>query len=228
MLSSESRNARQENGNETMTNFKKILVAGAVALGVTGLAQINASADEVTVKAGDTVSGLADANDTTVESIETLNPEINKETHLIYVGDVLKVNDDDQAQKDEVQAGVGYYYYDEPQAPAVQAPTPVSQPEPVVQEVKATPVAATANDGSVKSQFLAAGGTEAMWSAIVMPESGGNVNATNGQYHGLGQTNQSWGYGSVADQTKGMIEYANSRYGSVSNAISTRSAQGWW
>ena len=211
-----------------MTNFKKILVAGAVALGVTGLAQINASADEVTVKAGDTVSGLADANDTTVESIENLNPEINKETHLIYVGDVLKVNDDDQAQKDEVQAGVGYYYYDEPQAPAVQAPTPVSQPEPVAQEVKATPVAATANDGSVKSQFLAAGGTEAMWSAIVMPESGGNVNATNGQYHGLGQTNQSWGYGSVADQTKGMIEYANSRYGSVSNAISTRSAQGWW
>ena len=67
-----------------------------------------------------------------------------------------------------------------------------------------------------------------MWSNIVMPESGGNVNATNGQYHGLGQTNQSWGYGSVADQTKGMIEYANSRYGSVSNAISTRSAQGWW
>ena len=211
-----------------MTNFKKILVAGAVALGVTGLAQINASADEVTVKAGDTVSGLADANDTTVESIETLNPEINKETHIIYVGDVLKVNDDDQAQKDEVQAGVGYYYYDEPQAPAVQAPTPVAQPEPVVQEAEATPVAATANDGSVKSQFLAAGGTEAMWSAIVMPESGGNVNATNGQYHGLGQTNQSWGYGSVADQTKGMIEYANSRYGSVSNAISTRSAQGWW
>lgn len=211
-----------------MTNFKKILVAGAVALGVTGLAQINASADEVTVKAGDTVSGLAEANDTTVESIENLNPEINKETHVIYVGDVLKVNDNDQAQKDEVQAGVGYYYYDEPQAPVVQAPTPVSQLAPVAQEVKATPVAATANDGSVKSQFLAAGGTEAMWSAIVMPESGGNVNATNGQYHGLGQTNQSWGYGSVADQTKGMIEYANSRYGSVSNAISTRSAQGWW
>lgn len=212
-----------------MTNFKKILVAGAVALGVTGLAQINASADEVTVKAGDTVSGLADANDTTVESIETLNPEINKETHLIYVGDVLKVNDNDQAQKDEVQAGVGYYYYDEPQAPAVQAPTPVSQPEPVAQEVKATTApAAPVDNSSVKSQFLAAGGTEAMWSAIVMPESGGNVNATNGQYHGLGQTNQSWGYGSVADQTKGMIEYANSRYGSVSNAISTRSAQGWW
>jgi hypothetical protein len=32
-----------------------------------------------------------------------------------------------------------------------------------------------------------------MWEKIVLPESGGNPNASNGQYHGLGQTNQSWG-----------------------------------
>lgn len=210
-----------------MTNFKKILVAGAVALGVTGLAQINASADEVTVKAGDTVSGLAEANDTTVESIENLNPEINKETHLIYVGDVLKVNDDDQAQKDEVQAGVGYYYYDEPQAPAAVAQEPTQTPV-VNEQTTSTPATTAANDGSVKAQFLAAGGTEAMWSNIVMPESGGNVNATNGQYHGLGQTNQSWGYGSVAEQTKGMINYANSRYNGIDGALAFRAANGWW
>lgn len=210
-----------------MTNFKKILVAGAVALGVTGLAQINASADEVTVKAGDTVSGLAEANDTTVESIENLNPEINKETHLIYVGDVLKVNDDDQAQKDEVQAGIGYYYYDEPQAPAAVAQEPTQTPV-VNEQTTSTPATTAANDGSVKAQFLAAGGTEAMWSNIVMPESGGNVNATNGQYHGLGQTNQSWGYGSVAEQTKGMINYANSRYNGIDGALAFRAANGWW
>lgn len=210
-----------------MTNFKKILVAGAVALGVTGLAQINASADEVTVKAGDTVSGLAEANDTTVESIENLNPEINKETHLIYVGDVLKVNDDDQAQKDEVQAGVSYYYYDEPQAPAAVAQEPTQTPV-VNEQTTSTPATTAANDGSVKAQFLAAGGTEAMWSNIVMPESGGNVNATNGQYHGLGQTNQSWGYGSVAEQTKGMINYANSRYNGIDGALAFRAANGWW
>ena len=210
-----------------MTNFKKILVAGAVALGVTGLAQINASADEVTVKAGDTVSELAEANDTTVESIENLNPEINKETHLIYVGDVLKVNDDDQAQKDEVQAGVGYYYYDEPQAPAAVAQEPTQTPV-VNEQTTSTPATTAANDGSVKAQFLAAGGTEAMWSNIVMPESGGNVNATNGQYHGLGQTNQSWGYGSVAEQTKGMINYANSRYNGIDGALAFRAANGWW
>ena len=53
-----------------------------------------------------------------------------------------------------------------------------------------------------------------------MPESGGNPNASNGQYHGLGQTNQSWGYGSVENQTKGMINYAKERYGSIDKAIS--------
>ncbi|MBL7573771.1 transglycosylase [Staphylococcus saccharolyticus] len=82
--------------------------------------------------------------------------------------------------------------------------------------------------GSVKAQFLAAGGTEAMWNTIVMPESGGNPNASNGQYHGLGQTNQSWGSGSVASQTRGMLDYARSRYGSVGAAMSFRQANGWW
>ena len=54
------------------------------------------------------------------------------------------------------------------------------------------------------------------WNAIVMPESGGNPNAVNpAGYRGLGQTMESWGTGSVASQTKGMINYANSRYGSL-------------
>ena len=140
---------------------------------------------------------------------------------------MLKVNDDDQAQKDEVQAGVGYYYYDEPQAPAAVAQEPTQTPV-VNEQTTSTPATTAANDGSVKAQFLAAGGTEAMWSNIVMPESGGNVNATNGQYHGLGQTNQSWGYGSVAEQTKGMINYANSRYNGIDGALAFRAANGWW
>ena len=67
-----------------------------------------------------------------------------------------------------------------------------------------------------------------MWTAIVMPESGGNPDASNGQYKGLGQTNQSWGTGSVSDQTAGMLNYATSRYGSVDSAIAFRAANGWW
>ena len=83
--------------------------------------------------------------------------------------------------------------------------------------------------GSVKAQFLANGGTEAAWNTIVMPESGGNPNAVNPLgYRGLGQTKESWGTGSVASQTKGLINYANSRYGSLSNAIAFRSSHNWW
>ena len=83
--------------------------------------------------------------------------------------------------------------------------------------------------GSVYDQFIAAGGTDAMWKYIVMPESGGNPNAVspNG-YRGLGQTKQSWGTGTVAQQTAGMINYAVTRYGSIDNAIKFRQANGWW
>ncbi|AKG72816.1 hypothetical protein [Salinicoccus halodurans] len=83
--------------------------------------------------------------------------------------------------------------------------------------------------GSTKAQFLAAGGTEAMWQNIVMPESTGNPNAVspNG-YKGLGQTKESWGTGSVQEQTKGMINYAQERYGSIDAAIQFRAANNWW
>ncbi|TGE71967.1 LysM peptidoglycan-binding domain-containing protein [Weissella confusa] len=95
----------------------------------------------------------------------------------------------------------------------------------------ATPVAVStaAGSGSVYDQFIAAGGTAALWNAIVMPESGGNPDAVspNG-YRGLGQTKQAWGTGSVATQTAGLVNYAVSRYGSIDGAIQFRLANGWW
>ena len=71
---------------------------------------------------------------------------------------------------------------------------------------------------SVYQEFIDAGGTKALWDSIVIPESGGNPNASN----------QSWGYGSVENQTKGMINYAKERYGSIDKAISFREANGYW
>lgn len=84
-------------------------------------------------------------------------------------------------------------------------------------------------DGSTKEQFLAAGGSEAMWQNIVMPESSGDPNAVNELgYQGLGQTKESWGTGSVEKQTEGMINYAQERYGSVDAAMEFREANNWW
>src|SRR5699024_11763239 len=82
---------------------------------------------------------------------------------------------------------------------------------------------------STKKQFLNVRCTAAMWQSIVMPESTGNLNAVspNG-YKGLGQTKESWGTGSVQEQTKGMVNYAKERYGSVDAAVQFREANNWW
>ena len=112
-------------------------------------------------------------------------------------------------------------------------PTSVSAPKtveaPKVEAPKVEVKATKSTGGSVKSQFLQAGGTEAMWDSIVMPESTGNPNAIspNG-YQGLGQTKEAWGTGSVEEQTKGMINYAKQRYGSIDNAVAHRNANNSW
>lgn len=102
----------------------------------------------------------------------------------------------------------------------------VEQPEQTEQNTQQSEPTA---DGSTKEQFLAAGGSETMWNSIVMPESSGDPNAVNELgYQGLGQTKEHWGTGSVETQTEGMIDYANERYGSVSEAIEFRENNNWW
>lgn len=85
----------------------------------------------------------------------------------------------------------------------------------------------TNND--VYSEFIEAGGTKALWDNIVMPESSGDPEAVNELgYKGLGQTKEAWGTGTVEEQTKGMINYAEDRYSSIDAAIDFRLANGWW
>ncbi|WP_373770282.1 LysM peptidoglycan-binding domain-containing protein [Weissella soli] len=92
-----------------------------------------------------------------------------------------------------------------------------------------TTTSTSSTSGSVYSQFIAAGGTDSLWTYIVMPESGGNPNAVSASgYHGLGQTKQSWGYGDVATQTAGLVNYAVSRYGSIDAAVQFRLSNNWW
>ena len=234
---------------------KKMITALAVAGMATFALTADASADTYTVQSGDTLSQIAANHSTTIDTLVANNAIAN--ANLIYVGEQLEIDAvASNASYDATQAYVAPVVASqapvateavvasaEPVATSVPA-TVVASAEPVVSATSAedttaftapvatTPVATTtttaAASGSTYDQFIAAGGTDAMWTAIVMPESGGNVDASNGQYHGLGQTNQSWGYGSVSEQTSGMLNYATSRYGSVDNAIAFRAANGWW
>ena len=214
------------------------------ALTVAGLATLamaeNASADTYTVQSGDTLSQIAANHNTTVDTLVANNNIAD--ANVIFVGQQVEIDGvASNASYDATQADVAAVVAS--QAPVTQQVSytaPVTTVDysaqsqaPVAQEVSYTaPVATTtttaAASGSTYDQFIAAGGTDALWTAIVMPESGGNPDASNGQYKGLGQTNQSWGTGSVSDQTAGMLNYATSRYGSVDSAIAFRAANGWW
>lgn len=195
---------------------KSALIGGlsAIALALIGAKNVNADTT-VTVKSGDTLNKIAADNNTTAEKIGKDNGI--KNINLIYVGETFNI----LSQEDDVKVNAPAYV----EAPA-QAPEPAQTYSPVV-----TP-AATQNvvgSGDVHAQFIANGGTEAMWVNIVMPESGGNpeITSPNG-YHGLGQTKQAWGFGDVATQTKGMIAYANERYGSIDHAVAYRIANHSW
>ena len=217
---------------------KKMITALTVAGLATFAMAENASADTYTVQSGDTLSQIAANHNTTVDTLVANNNIAD--ANVIFVGQQVEIDGvASNASNDATQADVAAVVAS--QAPVTQqvsytAPVTTvdySAQAPVAQEVSYTaPVATTtttaAASGSTYDQFIAAGGTDALWTAIVMPESGGNPDASNGQYKGLGQTNQSWGTGSVSDQTAGMLNYATSRYGSVDSAIAFRAANGWW
>lgn len=230
-----------------MTIKTKLALATAGVLGtITFLGATNSvEAEEITtdggtqwrVEQGDTLSTIANNYGIDYTQIHESNKNKVPDPNVIYVGDVLDV-----PVKSDTQVEVEEYFASRDQEDVVQQPQeaeeveqPVEEPvveEPVQEQAEVaepeTEVSGSEN-GSVKEQFLAAGGTESMWNSIVIPESGGDPNAVNELgYRGLGQTKESWGTGSVKEQTEGMIQYGIDRYGSVENAISERDAQGWW
>ncbi|WP_404975386.1 LysM peptidoglycan-binding domain-containing protein [Weissella paramesenteroides] len=210
---------------------KKVLTALTVAGIATAAMATDVSADTYTVKSGDTLSSIAANHNTTVDRI--LNVNKIADANLIFVGEQFELDDQVAASTPAVTPASSAVATQQSAATSVASVAPAasqatSQAVPASSAATTQTTSTSSASGSTYDQFIAAGGTSALWTSVVMPESGGNVNASNGQYHGLGQTNQSWGYGSVASQTQGMLNYATSRYGSVENAISFRAANGWW
>ncbi|MCF1685613.1 LysM peptidoglycan-binding domain-containing protein [Tetragenococcus halophilus] len=228
--------------------LKKLLLGTALTAGtVFAVGTTTANADELyTIQADDTLAKISKqyvGDKSLIDSIVDANSIEDK--NMIYAGEELTIPTDGNGEQAPAQeeAPVQEQQPAEPAQP-VEEEQPAEEPvqeesaqvETVDYEEPATEEASepaqdnsSSNGGSTKEQFLAAGGTEAMWNTIVMPESGGDPNAVNPLgYQGLGQTKESWGTGSVENQTKGMINYANDRYGSVDQAVSFRSSNNWW
>lgn len=115
------------------------------------------------------------------------------------------------------------------------------------QAAQATPVA-TSTAAQASSTSTAAASTSSASTAttstasgdinwLISRESGGNVNAQNGQFYGIGQLSpaayatyvpgQNY-QGNYAVQLQAMQAYIAARYGSVANAISHFQSNGWY
>lgn len=205
----------------------------AVSLGFGfAVTSINASADTVTssgvehtVVQGDTLWGLSQKYGVSINTLFSANNKSESNT-LLQIGDTLIIPGSGSATSNTTTVATSTTA--STSSSTASATTSNTTPATTSSVATASSTTATSSTGSVYDQFIAAGGTSSLWTSIVLPESGGNPTASNGQYHGLGQTAESWGYGSVATQTKGLVNYAVSRYGSVSNAISFRAQHGWW
>lgn len=200
-----------------MKNIKNIMLAGAVALGVTAIANTEASADTYTVKQGDTVWDLAQANGVSVSDIDALNPALDINTHLIVVGQTI-----------ELPGGVSVTL---PEA----TPAPVA---PVAQAPVATEAVSDNISMQTSNQDTKVPATNEQYQAISSSakdiiagrESGGSYGARNGQYVGKYQLTDSYLNGDYSPENQERVAdaYVANRYGSWDNALAFWNANGWY
>ena len=197
--------------------MKKVLVSAAALTGTIAGATVVANADTVTVKAGDTVSELAQKYNTTVNTIQQLNNLSNP--NLIFVGQQLKVNNDNNGQA-VAQQNTNNNAQAAQQATSAQASTQ--------QSASQNTQAQASNSNNYSSSVSGNDAAAKAW--IAQHESSNNYNARNGQYIGKYQLSASYLNGdySPANQERVADQYVAQRYGSWTNAQRFWEANGWY
>ena len=176
-----------------------------------------------TVKAGDTLSEIAETHNTTVEKLAKLNNI--KNIHLIYVDQVLVIDGEAPvAQTTTTEAPVA----EVEETPAV-AETVVE--ETTYEETYEAPASAPAAAESYSAPAATVSGSEAEakeW--IAQKESGGSYTATNGRYIGRYQLTDSYLNGdySAENQERVADAYVAGRYGSWTEAKNFWLNNGWY
>ena len=198
----------------TTNKIKTGLVGVAAALAF--LAPSLAFAQETTtytVKSGDTLSGIAEKYNTTVEKLAEKNKI--KDIHLIYVDQVLVIDGEAPATSAATA-----------EAPVASEATTYEAPAASVTVAEET-VATTETSASTST----VSGSEAEakeW--IAQKESGGSYTATNGRYIGRYQLTDSYLNGdySAENQERVADAYVAGRYGSWAAAKNFWLNNGWY
>ena len=208
--------------------MKKVLVSAAALTGTIAGATAVASADTVTVKAGDTVSELAQKYDTTVNTIQQLNNL--KNPNMIFVGQQLKVNNNNEAQQNTQTQAAQQTSNNQAASQNTQAEQSTTQAAQQTSNNQAASqnTQAQASNNNYSSSVSGSDAAAKAW--IAAHESSNNYNARNGQYIGEYQLSASYLNGdySPANQERVADQYVSQRYGSWSNAQRFWEANGWY
>lgn len=169
-----------------------------------------------TVKAGDTLSEIAETYNTTVEKLAKLNNI--KNVDLIFIDQVLVI--DGEAPVAETTTT---------EAPVAEVEETPAVAETVVEETYEAPAPAAAESYSAPAATVSGSEAEAKeW--IAQKESGGSYTATNGRYIGRYQLTDSYLNGdySAENQERVADAYVAGRYGSWTAAKNFWLNNGWY
>ena len=206
--------------------FNKVALSIACAAGFTVAGAAAANADTVTVKSGDTLSQIADENNTTVSSIQSLNSLQN--IHLIFPGQklVINANNGDAAVSTQQSAQTTQ------QASQQQTTQQASQQQTTQQasQQQTTQQASQQQTMQTTQQAVASSSEQAARDWIASRESGGSYTAQNGNYYGKYQLSSAYlgGDYSAENQERVADSYVLNRYGSWANAKSHWLQNGWY
>ncbi|KRN30259.1 LysM peptidoglycan-binding domain-containing protein [Liquorilactobacillus mali] len=231
-------------------DIKKILLSAATVTGMLTAGTVAANADTVTVKAGDTVSELANEYNTTIDAIKQQNSL--QDANVIVVGQKLEIggtastsstttNTTSTTTSTTSSASTSTSTTSTPaastssttsSAPAASTSSTSSAATPAVSSSSTTTAAASSNTAtSTTSTSTSTSSSESAARAwIAARESGGSYTAKNGQYYGKYQLSASYLNGdySAANQERVANNYVISRYGSWQNAVKHWQTSGWY
>lgn len=186
---------------------------------------VQTSAKTYTVKAGDSLWKIAQANGLTVDELKSAN---NLTSNLILVGQVLNLEkgqsqDNTQAQASQAQAQTPYQQVQQTQAQIQNRQNLYNWQA----KQSANNAQASANSGYTSN---VSGSDQAAKAWIAQRESSNNYNARNGQYIGKYQLSSSYLNGdySPANQERVADQYVASRYGSWTGAQQFWQSHGWY
>ncbi|WP_273731421.1 LysM peptidoglycan-binding domain-containing protein [Leuconostoc mesenteroides] len=212
-----------------MFNIKKTLTIAAGVAGALAFGGAHASADttDYVVQSGDTLNKISAKYNVSVDKIAAQNNISN--VNWIVTGQHLSFATDDTTSTQTASTTTAAA----DTSSTTQAASTTSSTDNTASTSTQTASTTAAATSSTTTSSSSSSETAAL-NALIARESSGNVNATNGQYYGLGQLSaqaRSIYGGNTADyndQLNAMKAYIAAGYGTAVNALAHSNSTGWY